>query len=169
MVDYIIFFLCSNNSSHFDSFKNQTFQIMIRIFSFILFVIISNNTIATVKGKTLICDKDRRGYNFISEDKVEVFSINFDQLNIISVNHLYELAENTIFIKQPLTEFNKENINKPMGWIFRKNLDYVSLDYVNGDWNRKFSWRCEVVSSNELETRLKNTIDKLINGNEKKF
>ena len=105
---------------------------MIRIFSFILFLIISNNAIATIKGKTLICDKDRRGYNFI-KDKVEVFSINFDELNIISINHLYELAENVIFIQRPLTQFNKEKITKPIGWIFRRNLDYVSLDFINGD------------------------------------
>ena len=142
---------------------------MIRIFSFILFVIISNNAIATIQGKTLICDKDRRGYNFISKDKVEVISINFDELNIISINHSYKLAENAIFIQKPLMEFYKEKITKPMGWIFRKNLDYVSLDYVNGDWSRKFSWRCEVISSNELKKRLKNKLDKLINSSEEKF
>ena len=83
---------------------------MIKIFSFILFVIISHKAIATVKGKTLICDKDRRGYNFISKDKVEVLSINFDELNIISINHSYELAENAIFIQQPLVKFHKEKI-----------------------------------------------------------
>ena len=141
---------------------------MIRIFSFILFVIISNNAIATIKGKTLVCDDDRRGYNFISKDKVEVFSISFDELNIISINHSYTLAENAIFIQQPLMEFHNEKITKPVGWIFRKNLDYVSLDFVNGDWNRKFSWRCEVISSNQLETRLKNKLDKFINTGEKK-
>ena len=73
-----------------------------------LFVLISDNAIATIKGKTLICDKDKIGYNFITKYKVEVYSINFDELNIISINHLYELTENAIFIKQPVTEFNKE-------------------------------------------------------------
>ena len=135
---------------------------MIRIFSFILFVIISNNAIATITGKTLICDKDRRGYNFISKDIVEVFSINFVELKIISIDHSYELAENAIFIKQPLTKFNKD-ITKPIGWIFRNNLDYVSLNFINGDWSRKFSWRCEVISLNELVTRLKNTLTYLNN------
>ena len=62
---------------------------MIKIISFILFAIISFNAIATVKGVTLICDKDKRGYNFITREKVEVFSINFDELKIISINHLY--------------------------------------------------------------------------------
>ncbi len=142
---------------------------MIRIFSFILFVTISNNAIATIKGMTLICDKDRRGYSFISEDKVEVLSINFDELNIFSINHSYNLDENAIFIQQPLEKFHKEKITKPMGWIFRRNLDYVSLDYVNGDWSRKFSWKCEIVSSNNLDKRLKNTLGKLINFSEKKF
>ena len=141
---------------------------MIRIFFFILFVIISNNSIANVIGNKLICDKDRRGYNFISKDEVEVFSINFNELNIISNNHSYEVAENAIFIQQPLTEFNEEKIKKPIGWIFRKSLDYVSLDYINGDWSRKFSWRCEVISSKQLETRLKNKLDKFINASEKK-
>ena len=141
---------------------------MIRIFLFILFVIISKNSIANLRGNTLICDNDRRGYNFISKDEVEVFSINFSKLNVISNNHSYELAENAIFIQQPLTEFNEEKIKKPIGWIFRKNLDYVSLNYTNGDWIRKFSWRCEVISSKQLETRLKNKLDRFINASEKK-
>ena len=141
---------------------------MIRIFFFILFVIISNNSIANLRGNTLICDKDRRGYKFISKDEVEVFGINFSELNIISNNHSYKETENAIFIQQPLTEFNEEKIKKPIGWIFRKNLDYVSLDYINGDWSRKFSWRCEVISSKQLETRLKNKLDKFINASEKK-
>ena len=135
---------------------------MIKIFSFILFVIISNNAIATIKGNTLICDKDRRGYNFITEDKVEVLSVNFNELNIISINHSYQLSENTIFIKKPLKEFNKDKKSKPIGWIFRRTLDYVSLDYVNGDWSRKFLWSCEITSSDQMEKRLKNKIDKLI-------
>ena len=140
---------------------------MIKIFSFILFVIISNKSIATVKGKTLICDKDKRGYNFITRDKVEVYSINIDEPNIISINHSYELAENAIFIQRPLKEFNKEKITKPMGWIFRRNLDYVSLDFINGDWRRKFLWSCEIISFKGLETRLKNKLDKFMNDSKK--
>ncbi len=142
---------------------------MIKIFSFILFVIISNNSIATISGKTLICDKDKRGYNFITSDKVEVYSINFDELNIISINHSYELAENAIFIRRPLKEFNKDKIIKPIGWIFRRNLDYVSLDFIDGDWRRKFLWSCEITSSKGLETRLKNKLNKLIEPSKKKL
>ena len=140
---------------------------MIRIFSFILFVIISNNAIATIKGKTLICDKDRMGYNFISEDKVEVFNINFDELNIISIYHSYKLAENAIFIQQPITALDKEKIPRPIGWIFRRNLDYVSLDYINGDWSRKFLWSCEITTSEQLAIRIKNKLNDLIKVNGK--
>ncbi len=136
---------------------------MVRIFSLILLVIISNNVVASIQDQTLICDKDRRGYIFMTENKVQALSINFDELNIISISHSYKLTENVIFIQQPLTELNKENINKPIGWIFRRNLDYVSLDYVNGDWSRKFSWGCEVVSLNQLNNRLKSKLQKLIN------
>ena len=136
---------------------------MVRTFSFILLVIISNNSIASIQDQTLICDKDRRGYIFITENKVQVLGINFDELNIISISHSYKLTENVIFIQQPLMELNKENINKPIGWIFRRNLDYVSLDYVNGDWSRKFSWGCEVVSLNQLNKRLKSKLQTLIN------
>ncbi len=136
---------------------------MVRIFSLILLVIISNNVVASIQDQTLICDKDRRGYIFMTENKVQALSINFDELNIISISHSYKLTENVIFIQQPLTELNKENINKPIGWIFRRNLDYVSLDYVNGDWSRKFSWGCEVVSLNQLNKRLKSKLQKLIN------
>ena len=141
---------------------------MIKIFSFLLFVIISKNAIATVKDNILICDKDRRGYNFITRYEVEVFNINFDELNITSIKHSYELAENAIFIQRPLTEFNKKKLTKPMGWIFRRNLDYVSLDFINGDWRRNFLWSCEITSSKGLETRLKDKLDKYINASEKK-
>ena len=130
---------------------------MLRIFLFIFLFIISNNSIASVQGETLICDDDRRGYNFISKDKVEISIVNLDDFNIVSLTYLYELAENVIFIKQPETEFNKTKI---IGWIFRRNLDYVSLYYERGDLSRKFLWSCEITSLKELETRLNNTLNK---------
>ena len=135
---------------------------MIIVSFFIIFVISTNNTIATILGESLICDKDRRGYNFIARDKVEVLSINFDELNIISINHSYQLKENLILINKPIKEFNNDKKSQPIGWIFRRTLDYVSLDYVNGDWNRKFLWSCQIVKSDQLENRLKNKINKLI-------
>ena len=131
---------------------------MLRIFSLILLVIISNNVLASIQDQTLICDKDRRGYIFLTHNKVQVISINFDELNITSISHSYKLTENVIFIQQPLPKLKKENINKPIGWIFRRNLDYVSLDYVNGDWSRKFSWGCEIVLSSQLHKRLKSKL-----------
>ena len=130
---------------------------MFRIFLFIFLFIISNNSIASVKGETLICDDDRRGYNFISKDKVEISIVNLDDFNIVSLTYLYELAENVIFIKQPETKFNK---TKMIGWIFRRNLDYVSLYYERGDLSRKFLWSCEITSLKELETRLNNKLNK---------
>ena len=130
---------------------------MFRIFLFIFLFIISNNSIASVQGETLICDDDRRGYNFISKDKVEISIVNLDDFNILSLTYLYELAENVIFIKQPETEFNK---TKMIGWIFRRNLDYVSLYYERGDLSRKFLWSCEITSLKELETRLNNKLNK---------
>ena len=130
---------------------------MFRIFLFIFLFIISNNSIASVQGETLICDDDRRGYNFISKDKVEISIVNLDDFNIVSLTYLYELAENVIFIKQPETEFNK---TKMIGWIFRRNLDYVSLYYERGDLSRKFLWSCEITSLKELETRLNNKLNK---------
>ena len=142
---------------------------MIRIFSLILFVIISNKAIASVKGETLICDKDTRGYNFISKDEVKILGINLNELNTFSINHSYEITENAIFIKQPLTALDKEETSKPIGWIFRRNLDYVSLDYINGDWSRKFLWTCEITSSNHLEIKMKNKLNKLKKANSKKL
>ena len=130
---------------------------MFRIFLFIFLFIISNNSIASVQGETLICDDDRRGYNFISKDKVKISIVNLDDFNIVSLTYLYELAENVIFIKQPETEFNKTKI---IGWIFRRNLDYVSLYYERGDLSRKFLWSCEITSLKELETRLNNKLNK---------
>ena len=76
---------------------------MKRIFSLILFVIISNKAIASVKGEILICDKDTRGYNFISKDEVKVSGINLNELKIFSINHSYEINKNTILIQHPLT------------------------------------------------------------------
>ena len=142
---------------------------MIRIFSLILFVIISNKAIASVKGETLICDKDTRGYNFISKNKVKISGINLNELKIFFVNHSYDVAENAIFIKQPLTALDKEETSKPIGWIFRRNLDYVSLDYVNGDWSRKFLWSCEITTSKQLNIRIKIKLNKLIKASGKKL
>jgi hypothetical protein len=134
---------------------------MIRIFSLILLIIISNKAIASLEGETLICDKDTRGYNFISKNEVKISGINLNELNTFYINHSYELTENAIFIQQPLTSLDKEETPRPIGWIFRRNLDYVSLDYVNGDWSRKFLWTCEVTTSEQLNIRIKKKISKV--------
>ena len=131
-------------------------KVMIRIFIFILFLMISNKSISSVQGVTLICDDDRRGYNFIGKDKVEISIVDLDNFNIVSLSYLYELTENVIFIKQRAKEFNKTNT---IGWIFRRNLDYVSLYYERGDLSRKFLWSCEITSLKDLETRLKNKLN----------
>ena len=86
-------------------------KVMLRIFSLILLVIISNNALASIQDQTLICDKDRRGYIFLTHNKVQVISINFDELNITSISHSYKLTENVIFIQQPLPKLKKENIS----------------------------------------------------------
>ena len=142
---------------------------MKRIFSLILFVIFSNEVIASVEGETIICDKDTRGYDFISKDKVKISSINLNKLVIFSVNHSYEVAENAIFIQQPITALGKEEKPRPIGWIFRRNLDYVSLDYINGDWSRRFLWSCEITTSEQLNIRIKNKLNDLIKVNGKKL
>ena len=142
---------------------------MKKIFSLILFVIISNKAVASLEGEILICDKDTRGYNFISKNEVKISVINLNELNTFYINHSYELTENAIFIQQPLTSLNKEETYKPIGWIFRRNLDYVSLDYVNGDWSRKFLWSCEITTSEQLKIRIKNKLNELIKVNGKKL
>ena len=134
-----------------------------------VFIIISSKVIASVEGETLICDKDRRGYSFISKDKVKISSINLNKLDIFSVNHSYEVAENAIFIQQPITALDKEEKSRPIGWIFRRDLDYVSLNYINGDWSRKFLWSCEITTSEQLDIRIKNKLNDLIKVNGKKF
>ena len=140
---------------------------MKRIFLFLLLIVISNKAIASLESETLICDKDTRGYNFISKDKVKVSGINLNKLKIFSINHSYEINENAIFIQQPLKALDNKEKPRPIGWIFRRTLDYVSLDYINGDWSRKFLWSCEVTSLNLLEIRLKKTFDELINARKK--
>ena len=142
---------------------------MKRIFSLILFIIFSNEVIASVEGETIICDKDTRGYDFISKDKVKISSINLNKLVIFSVNHSYEVAENAILIQQPITALGKEEKPRPIGWIFRRNLDYVSLDYINGDWSRRFLWSCEITTSEQLNIRIKNKLNDLIKVNGKKL
>ena len=142
---------------------------MKRIISLILFLIFSNEVIASVEGETIICDKDTKGYDFISKDKVKISSINLNKLVIFSVNHSYEVAENAIFIQQPITVVDKEGKHRPIGWIFRRNLDYVSLNYINGDWSRKFLWSCEITTSEQLNIRIKNKLNYLIKVNGKKF
>ena len=142
---------------------------MKRLFLLILLIIISNKAIASVEGEILICDKDTRGYNFISKDEVKVLGINLNELKIFSINHSYEINKNTILIQQPLTVLDKEETPRPIGWIFRRNLDYVSLDYINGDWSRRFLWSCEITTSEQLNIRIKNKLNDLIKVNGKKL
>ena len=142
---------------------------MKRIFSLIPIVIFSYEVIASVEGETIICDKDTRGYDFISKDKVKISSINLNKLVIFSVNHSYEVVENAIFIQQPITVVDKEEKHRPIGWIFRRNLDYVSLNYLNGDWSRKFLWSCEITTLDQLDVRIKNKLNDLIRVNGKNF
>ena len=137
---------------------------MIRFFLFLLFF--SHEVIASVTGKTLICDNNTRGYHFISEKKVNVLSINLDELTIITIEHFYELTENAIFIKQPFNLIEKkDNLrSKPIGWIFRRNLDYVQLKQnINGDWNQKFLWNCEVTKLETLMLEINNKLKKIRN------
>ena len=142
---------------------------MKRIFLLILFVILSNEVIASLEGEFLICDKDTRGYSFISKDRVKISSLNLNKLDIFSLNHSYEVAENAIFIQQPITVLDKKETPKVIGWIFRRNLDYVSLDYINGDWSRRFLWSCEITTSEQLNIRIKNKLNDLIKVNGKKL
>ena len=144
---------------------------MKRIFSLILFVIFSNEVIASVEGESIICNKDTRGYNFISKNEVKIIGINLKELMIFSINHSYEVSENKIFIQQALAAIAKDQslAIRPIGWIFRRNLDYVSLVYANGDWSRKFLWSCEITPSEELEIRIKNKLNKLIKASDEKL
>ena len=95
------------------------------IFSFLLLIVISNKAIASLEGETLICDKDTRGYNFISKDIVKVSGINLNKLKIFSINHSYEINENAIFIQQPLTVLDKEETPRPIGWISTRGKDGI--------------------------------------------
>jgi hypothetical protein len=126
---------------------------MIIVFFTIFFIISSNIATATIQGETLICDKDTRGYNFVTKDKVEFLSIDFEELKIISIHYSYHINDNSIFINKPTKEFYKEKKYK---------------DYVNGDWSRKFLWSCEIIMSDRLKKRLQNKIDKLKKVNENK-
>ena len=62
---------------------------------------------------------------------------------------------------------DKEETTRPIGWIVRRNLDYVSLDYVKGDWSRKFLWSCETTTPEQLNIRIKGKLNKLIKVNGK--
>ena len=99
---------------------------MIR-FYFLFLLFFYNEAIASVTGKTLICDDNSRGYHFITDKKVNVLNLNLNDFKINTIQHFYELTENVIFIKQPFDLIEKEDNlrTRPLGWIFRRNLDYV--------------------------------------------
>lgn len=149
--------------------KIVLFEKKMNRFTLLFLLFFSNQVFASVEGETLICNKDTRGYYFISDNKVKISSINLNELKISSVNHLYELTESKILIKQPFFSLSKEEslTNRAIGWIFRRNLDYVSLNYNNGDWNRKFSWTCEITSLSQLQLRINEKLNKLIKVNHK--
>ena len=125
-----------------------------------------DEAIASVTGKTLICDDNSRGYHFITDKKVNVLSLNFDELKIFTIEHFYNLTENVIFIKQPTQLIEKEDNlrTRPLGWIFRRNLDYVQLKQdINGYWNQKFLWNCEVTKLQTLILKINNKLKKIRN------
>ena len=145
--------------------KHYGFDRVIR-FYFLFLLFFYNEAIASVTGKTLICDNNSRGYHFITDKKVNVLSLNFDELKIITIEHFYELTENVIFIKQPFDLIEKEDSlrSKPIGWIFRRNLDYVQLkENINGDWNQKFMWNCEVTKLQTLILEINNKLKNIRN------
>ena len=133
---------------------------MIRFF-FLFLLFFNNETIASVTGKTLICDNNTKGYHFISENTVNVLNLNLNKFKINSIQHFYELTENVIFIKQPLDLIEKKDNLKirSIGWIFRRNLDYVQLKQdINGDWNQKFLWNCEVTKLQTIFLKINNKL-----------
>ena len=138
---------------------------MIR-FYFLFLLFFYNEAIASVTGKTLICDDNSRGYHFITDKKVNVLNLNLNDFKINTIQHFYELTENVIFIKQPLDLIEEvDNLRiRPLGWIFRRNLDYVRLKQdINGDWNQKFLWNCEVTKLQTLILRINNKLKKIKN------
>ena len=138
---------------------------MIR-FYFLFLLFFYDEAIASVTGKTLICDDNSRGYHFITDKKVNVLSLNFDELKIFTIEHFYNLTENVIFIKQPTQLIEKEDNlrTRPLGWIFRRNLDYVQLKQdINGDWHQKFLWNCEVTKLQTLILKINNKLKNIRN------
>ena len=136
---------------------------MIRFF-FLFLLFFSNEVIASVTGKTLICDDNTRGYHFISENKVSALSINLEELKIITHDHFYQLTNHLIFIKQISNLKEKEDNlkSKSIGWIFRRSLDYVQLENINGDYNQKFLWSCQITEFLKLKLELNNKLKKII-------
>ena len=138
---------------------------MIRFF-FLFLLFFNNDAIASVIGKTLICDNSTKGYHFISKNKVNVLNLNLDAFKINIIEHFYELTENVISIKQPFDLIEKkDNLrSRPVGWIFRRNLDYVQLEQdINGDWNQKILWNCEVTKLQTLILKINNKLKKIRN------
>ena len=88
-----------------------------------------------------------------------------------SANYSYELTENVIFNQRTLNEIDEEKglISRAIGWIFRRTLDCVSSDYVNGDWIRGFLWIRELTLSKQLKIRIKIKLNKLIKASDKKL
>jgi len=113
---------------------------MIKILIIILLIIISNKSFASLEGKTLICFNDTRGYNFISKDKVEISGIDLNKLNTFFFNYKYEVDKDVIYIEHELSKRDKEEgfVPRPIGRIWRDNLDYETFKKVNGKWEVEF-------------------------------
>ncbi len=74
------------------------------------------------------------------------------------------LLKMQFLLKKPITALDKEEKPRPIGWIFRRNLDYI-----NGDWSREFLWSCEITTLAQLDIRIKNKLKDLIKVNGKKL
>ena len=137
---------------------------MKNLFLIIILFFISFKASASLTGKALICDNDKRGYNFISKNEVELSGIVSKKLTMFYFTYLYEVVEHFIFIQQHLTDWDKEKglTPRPIQWIKRKTLDVESLEFINGDWKTEYLWTCEVVLPNQLNIRINNKLNKLM-------
>ena len=56
-------------------------------------------------------------YNFVTKDKVEFLSIDFEELKIISIHYSYHINDNSIFINKPTKEFYNEKSKPTVGYL----------------------------------------------------
>lgn len=138
----------------------------------LLFIFFATPVYASLKGKTLICDKDTRMLSFIDNNEFVFFSIDMPDLKTSSDTWKYKLVKNFILIIQPKSAWNSEKKkfeDKIIFLINRKTLIAEKITRYQSPIQTKYLWNCELSNQVSSKNRVIKKLNELIKGSGNKL